>query len=184
VTAVPEHTVGLGKLEPGVGHLGLHDQAVRMPGRTDALLEVISAGICGTDLHIEDDEYPVDPPVTMGHEVSADVVAVGADVDDSTIGSRVAVETYSSYCERCRYCRDGRPNLCTERRSIGSHVDGGFARWLTVPARNLHVLPAHIGRHSGALAEPARDRAGGDGSAHGASSSSSGWERASRRAGT
>lgn len=154
MTTIPSRTVGLGKLEPGVGHLGLRNQEVRMPGVGEVLLEVISAGICGTDLHIADDEYPAIPPVTMGHEVTAEVAVVGEGVGDSIIGDRVAVETYFSYCERCRYCRDGRPNLCAERLSIGSHVDGGFARWLTVLARNLHRLPDHVGRHAGSLAEP------------------------------
>lgn len=154
MTRVPDRTVGLGKLEPGVGHLALRDQEVRAPGRGEVLLEVISAGICGTDLHIEDDEYPSIPPVTMGHEVTGEVAAVGEGVADALVGQRVVVETYFSYCETCRHCRDGRPNLCAERRSIGSHVDGGFARWLTLPARNLHPLPDHVGRHAGSLAEP------------------------------
>jgi L-iditol 2-dehydrogenase len=118
------------------------------------LLEVLAAGICGTDLHIADDEFPSDPPVTMGHEVTGEVIEVGDDVDPAWLGARVACETYFAYCEVCSYCRSGSPNLCLERRSIGSHVDGGFARWLTLPVRNLHALPAHVGRHAGALAEP------------------------------
>lgn len=154
MTIIPERTVGLGKLVAGFGHLGLRDQEVRPPGPGEALLEVISAGICGTDLHIEDDEYPSNPPVTMGHEVTGEVAAVGEGVVETLVGLRVAVETFFSYCETCRHCRDGHPNLCAERRSIGSHVDGGFARWLKVPGRNLHHLPDHVGRHAGSLAEP------------------------------
>ena len=120
----------------------------------EVLVEVLATGICGTDLHIEDDEFPSAPPVTMGHEVSGDVVALGDDVATPWLGARVALETYFHYCGVCDHCRGGYPNLCNERRSIGSKVDGGFARWITIPARNLHRLPETVGHHAGALAEP------------------------------
>lgn len=152
--APPPTTIGLGKLSYGPGNLGLREQEVRQPEEEEALLEVIATGICGTDLHIEDDEFPSVPPVTMGHEVTGDVIAVGSPADEELVGRRVASETYFHYCGACEYCRTGFPNLCAQRQSIGSAVDGGFARWLTVPARNLHVLPESVGRHAGALAEP------------------------------
>jgi L-iditol 2-dehydrogenase len=127
---------------------------VRAPEEGEALLEVIATGICGTDLHIADDEFPSSPPVTMGHEVAGEVADVGSDADEHLLGKRVACETYFHYCGDCDHCRSGFPNLCPERRSIGSAVDGGFARWLTVPVRNLHPLPGSVGDHAGALAEP------------------------------
>jgi len=134
--------------------MGLWEQPVRAPKGGEVVLEVIAAGICGTDLHIADDEFRSEPPVTMGHEVTGVVAATGPGVDQSWIGQRVAVETYYSYCEGCDYCRTGLPNLCAQRRSIGSRIDGGFTRWLTIPARNLHPLPDHVGLHAGALTEP------------------------------
>jgi len=151
---IPETVTGLGKLEAGPGHLGLRQQELQPPGLGEVTLHVIAAGICGTDLHIADDEFPSNPPVTMGHEVTGEVAAVGDGVDAGLLGARVAVETYFYYCQLCEHCRNGRPNLCNQRRSIGSHVDGGFAEWLTLPARNLHRLPDTVGRHAGALAEP------------------------------
>lgn len=150
----PDTTIALGKLASGPGNLGLRKQPVRPPGPGEVLLEVLAAGICGTDLHIADDEFPSNPPVTMGHEVTGEVAATGDGVDAEWLGRRVACETYFAHCQECSYCRTGSPNLCAERRSIGSQVDGGFARWLTLPARNLHALPDHVGRHAGALAEP------------------------------
>ncbi|MGI9642329.1 MAG: zinc-dependent alcohol dehydrogenase [Acidimicrobiia bacterium] len=147
-------TVGVRKLRTGPDSVDLREFTVDDPGPGQVLLEVISAGICGTDLHIADDEFPSDPPVTMGHEVTGEVRSVGEGVDDDLIGERFAAETYFSYCETCTYCRTGSPNLCRERRSFGSHVDGGFARWLILPARNLHRLPDHVARHAGSLAEP------------------------------
>ncbi len=147
-------TIGLGKLARGPGNLGLREQIVAEPGPGEVLVEVIATGICGTDLHIADDEFPSEPPVTMGHEVTGEVRQVGENVDAALIGGRFALETYFSYCGRCEFCRNGTPNLCADRRSIGSRVDGGFARWIVVPARNLHRVPDHVGRHAGALTEP------------------------------
>lgn len=154
MTGPPETTIALGKLAAGTGNLGLREQAVRQPDGGEALLEVMATGICGTDLHIADDEFPSEPPVTMGHEITGIVASVGHGVDPGWVGTRVACETYFSTCEECDFCRSGRPNLCDRRRSIGSRVDGGFARWLTVPVRNLHELPNHVGELAGALAEP------------------------------
>jgi L-iditol 2-dehydrogenase len=151
---LPETTLAFGKLAPGVGHLGLRDQPVRPPGPGEVILEVIATGLCGTDIHIEDDEFPTEPPVTMGHEITGEVAVLGDGVDPEWLGARVACETYFAYCEECEACRDGKPNLCAGRRSLGSRVDGGFARWLTIPARNLWRLPEHVGRYAGALTEP------------------------------
>lgn len=147
-------TKGLSKLGRGANSIGLREFTVDDPGPGQVLLEIISAGICGTDLHIADDEFPSLPPVTMGHEVTGQVRAVGPGVDPGLVGRRCAAETYFDYCESCSFCRTGSPNLCRERRSFGSHVDGGFARWMVLPARNLHPLPDHVGRHAGSLAEP------------------------------
>jgi L-iditol 2-dehydrogenase len=146
--------IGIAKLAPGPGNVGLAERPERRPGPGEALLEVRGAGVCGTDLHIEAGEYASDPPVTMGHEVSAVVQEVGEGVDESWLGARAVCETYYSTCGACDWCRDGRPNLCPERRSIGSFADGGFAPRLVVPARNLHRIPDWLGDHAAVLLEP------------------------------
>jgi L-iditol 2-dehydrogenase len=114
----------------------------------------VAAGICGTDLHIHDGEYRSVPPVTMGHEVSGIVAELGEDVDRSWLGARVVTETYFSTCGDCDWCRAGRPNLCPDRRSIGTHVDGGFAPRLLVPVTNLHRIPERLDARAAAMAEP------------------------------
>ena len=146
--------IGLAKLAPGPGNVGLAERPERPPGPGEALLEVRGAGVCGTDLHIEADEFRSVPPVTMGHEVSGVVGAVGEGVDPVWIGARVVSETYFSTCGVCAWCRDGRRNLCPERRSIGSFVDGAFAPRVVVPAGNLHRIPDWLDEHAAALAEP------------------------------
>jgi L-iditol 2-dehydrogenase len=146
--------LGVAKVREGAGHVELVErpEPVFVPGHV--VLDVVATGICGTDLHIYDGEYAARPPVTMGHEVSAVVADVGEGVDESWVGARVVTETYFSTCGRCVHCTAERTNLCLERRSIGSFVDGGFAPRVLVPARNLHRLPDWLDGHAAAMAEP------------------------------
>jgi L-iditol 2-dehydrogenase len=101
-----------------------------------------------------DDEFLSVPPVVMGHEVTGVVDAVGDNVGDGAIGRRVSLETYYVTCGTCFYCRTGSPNLCGSRRSIGSHVDGGFAGHVVVPLHNAHDVAPSISDAAGALYEP------------------------------
>jgi L-iditol 2-dehydrogenase len=144
----------LAKLASGPGNVGLSEREQRSPGPGEVVIAVSGAGVCGTDLHIVDDEFRSVPPVTMGHEVSGVVSEVGPGVSDEWLGARVVSETYFSTCGVCEWCRDGRPNLCPERRSIGSFVDGAFAAAIVVPVRNLHRIPEGLDEHAAALCEP------------------------------
>jgi L-iditol 2-dehydrogenase len=146
--------IGLAKLAAGAGHVELAERPQPAPAAGQVLIEVQAAGVCGTDLHIEAGEYPSSPPVTMGHEVAGVVAEAGAGVEDSWLGARVVTETFFSTCGRCPACRDGRPNLCPRRRSIGTHVDGGFAPLLVSPERNLHRVPDWLAAPAAALSEP------------------------------
>jgi L-iditol 2-dehydrogenase len=145
---------GLAKLAPGPGNVGLAERAEPRAAPGHVVLNVVAAGICGTDLHIADGEYPSVPPVTMGHEVSGVVAELGDGVEDAWLGARVVTETYFSTCGACVHCLAGRPNLCLERRSIGTHVDGGFAPRLHVPVRNLHRIPEWLDGSAASLMEP------------------------------
>jgi L-iditol 2-dehydrogenase len=134
--------------------VALSERPEPSPAPGHVVLDVVGAGICGTDLHIHDGEYAVVPPVTMGHEVSGVVAELGAGVDPAWGGARVVSETYFSTCGVCAWCAAGRPNLCPERRSIGTHVDGAFAPRLHVPVGNLHRIPDRLDGHTAALVEP------------------------------
>jgi L-iditol 2-dehydrogenase len=146
--------LGLTKLAPGAGHVALSERPEPEAGAGEVVLAVAAAGICGTDIHIYDGEFASVPPVTMGHEVSGVVAELGEGVDEEWVGARVVTETYFSTCGACEWCRAGRVNLCPERRSIGSYVDGGFAPRLQVPARNLHRIPDWLDARAAAMAEP------------------------------
>ncbi len=146
--------LGVTKLAPGAGNVALSERPEPSAEAGEVVLDVVAAGICGTDIHIYDGEYAAVPPVTMGHEVSGVVDELGPGVDEAWRGARVVTETYFSTCGVCESCRAGRVNLCLERRSIGSYVDGGFAPRLRVPARNLHRIPEWLDGRAAAMTEP------------------------------
>lgn len=142
------------KVAPGVGHVALQDVEEPFPRPGQVKIRVRAAGLCGTDLHIYKDEFRSFPPVVLGHEVAGEIAELGDGVDGIDLGTRVTTETYFSTCGVCRYCRNGQSNLCLNRRSIGSAVNGGFTQYLVVPARNIHRLPPGVDFQAGALTEP------------------------------
>ncbi len=145
---------GVTKCAAGPGRVELSDRSRKPVGPCEVALEVAAVGICGTDLHIWSGEYLSVPPVTLGHEICGVVVDVGAEVDSGWLNKRVAVETYYSTCRTCRYCRTGRPNLCLDRMSLGSQVDGGMAPFVVLPETNLHSVPGDLDDAAATLSEP------------------------------
>jgi L-iditol 2-dehydrogenase len=145
--------VAIVKTRLGDDSVALVDWPIPSPGPAAVLVEVHGAGVCGTDLHIAEDGYPTRPPVVMGHEVAGVVVQLGDGVDPAWLGVRVACETHHQVCD-CIYCRDGRRNLCFNKTSMGSFVDGGFASHVVVPERLLHRVPDGVSDHAAALSEP------------------------------
>ncbi len=145
---------GVAKIAPGEGNVALIDvpEPEVTPGRV--LIEVKAAGICGTDLHIYYDEFKTKPPVIMGHEVAGVVAEVGEGVTNCRPGDRVTSETYYYVCGECQFCREGHANLCPQRLSIGSGVNGAFAKYVLVPQHNIHHLPDNVDEQAGALTEP------------------------------
>lgn len=141
------------KLATGPDSVALGSRPLPTPGPGEVLVAVHAAGVCGTDRHIQHDTYPTRPPVVMGHEVAGVVVGIGPGVPAEWAGRRVACETHHQRCD-CRYCRDGRRNLCLNKTSMGSFVDGGFASHVRVPVERVHELPAGVGDHAAALCEP------------------------------
>lgn len=134
------------------------------PGPGEALVEVAYAGICGTDLHefahgpnlIRDAPHPltgVRPPVTLGHEFSGRVVALGSPVPGIEVGTRVAVDPCLR-CGTCRWCRHGEYHICAKGGSVGLASAGAFAPLVTVPAYGLVPVPDGVSDQLAALAEP------------------------------
>lgn len=104
-----------------------------------ARLKVANVGICGTDYHIFEGKHPfLNYPRIMGHEISATVEEVGADVTLPP-GTNVIVNPYLS-CGTCIACRHGKPNCCAQIRVLGVHTDGAFCEEILVPAENLYPI--------------------------------------------
>ena len=147
---------GVVKYKRGDGFTQLRDVEVRKPDVHEVLVEVHSAGICGSDLHIHHDHIniPMNPPVIIGHEFSGTIIERGAGVESVEIGDRVTVEPGFWICSQCDYCRAGFSNLCNQRQVIGYWHNGAFAKYCTVPEHGLHKLPPNVDFISGALTEP------------------------------
>lgn len=145
---------GVAKLAYGEGHVAYAERPDVVAGPGEVVIDLLAAGICGTDLHIAAGEYPCLPPVTMGHEFCGRVAELGPGVESAWAGARVTSETFFSTCGVCRWCRSGRPSICPQRVSLGSHVDGAFAPHIRVPVRNLHRVPDALSDRAAAICEP------------------------------
>ncbi len=142
------------KTSKGVGNVEVRDVPEPKPKPEEVKIEVKAAAICGTDLHIYDDEYVNCPPMVLGHEMSGVVVEVGDGVTRFGVGDRVTSETFKFTCGHCRFCQTGLIGLCVDRHSMGVHVDGAFAKYVCQREESLHRLPDNIEFEAGSLSEP------------------------------
>jgi len=132
---------------------------VPTPQPDEALLRIHACGLCGTDLHLKarGHYYWNDQPLTLGHEIVAEVVSLPPNyAGDLRVGDYVVVDP-QRVCGDCYYCRRGRLNLCERLEHLGLSVDGGFAEYLAAPVRNLYKVPSETPRESlwrYALVEP------------------------------
>ncbi len=148
----------------GPNKVSVEDVAIPAPGPGQVQLQVGFNGICGTDLH----EYyagpifvPTQPhplthqelPLTLGHEFSGTITAVGAGVTGWREGDRVAVEPIYK-CGHCGPCAAGNYNVCQQIGFHGLMSDGGMAEYTVVPTNMLHRLPDNVSLELGALVEP------------------------------
>ena len=125
---------------PG-GSLELERRPAPTPGPGQVRLRVRACGVCRTDLHLVDDELPSIPyPIVPGHEVVGEVEAAGEGVDLRP-GTRVGVPWLGYSCGECRYCLEGRENLCEAARFTGYQLDGGYAEAMIADARFVFPLP-------------------------------------------
>jgi L-iditol 2-dehydrogenase len=142
----------------GEGNVGLIDVAEPACGDNQVKVEVAFCGICGTDLHVMHDtfrNYPLYPPVTLGHEFSGTIVEKGRSVSGLNIGDRVTVLGATAVtCGECRYCKSGNFMFCRKRRGMGHGVNGAFARYVVVRPDQVYRLPEGFGLDEAALSEP------------------------------
>lgn len=108
-------------------------------------MRVAGCGVCHTDLHYLDHGTPTfkEPPVILGHEISGTVARKGHGVTALQEGDRVLLPAVLS-CGSCVMCRTGRENICENSRMLGNHIDGGYAEYVAVPARDVFRLPDDV----------------------------------------
>jgi L-iditol 2-dehydrogenase len=134
----------------GKHDLRLERRPVPALGARDVLVEVALCGVCGTDVHIVEGEYPlVRPPRVLGHEFSGTVREIGSGVTSVRSGDRVAVDPTLS-CGGCFYCRMGLPLMCENR--VSHH--GGLGEFVVLPEHTVYPVPAGVSLELAALAEP------------------------------
>ncbi|MEA5139252.1 zinc-binding alcohol dehydrogenase family protein [Arcicella rigui] len=106
----------------------------------EVLLKIHRIGICGTDYHAYRGKQPFfSYPRVLGHELGAEIVALGKNVDSTQlkIGDKVSVEPYLN-CGKCQACSNGKTNCCENIRVMGVHIDGGMTEYVKIPANKVH----------------------------------------------
>lgn len=132
----------------------LEDLPKPSPGAGEVLLKVAYAGVCGSDVTIYTGKHKrVKPPITFGHEVSGEVVAVGSSVEGIQAGDKVVVEPLVP-CGHCYACRAGTYNVCRNLRHLGIDIPGMFAEYVVARAERVYKLPDSLSLKAASLVEP------------------------------
>lgn len=122
--------------------LSLKEVETPEPGPGEVRIKVSVCGVCHTELdEIEGRTPPPELPVILGHEVVGRVEKRGAGARKYKIGERVGIAWIYSACGKCRFCLEGRENLCPEFRATGRDANGGYAEYMTVPEDFAYPLP-------------------------------------------
>jgi propanol-preferring alcohol dehydrogenase len=116
------------------------------PDPHEVLIEVEACGVCHSDLHVADGDWPQIIPITkkpliLGHEIAGRVVEKGAAVNQLALGDRVGVPWIHWTCGECDFCREGNENLCVKQKITGVTVDGGYAEFVKAPASHALKIP-------------------------------------------
>jgi L-idonate 5-dehydrogenase len=146
----------------GKHQLSIEEREIPIPGEQEVLVRFGAGGICGSDLHYYNSgrvgAFVLREAMTLGHEVSGEVFAVGSGVTQVAVGDRVAVHPART-CGICRECRSGRANLCSNVLFYGSaarfpHVQGAFAEYVLADQSQCISIGAELSFVKAACAEP------------------------------
>jgi alcohol dehydrogenase, propanol-preferring len=126
--------------------LQIEQVPVKEPGENQILVKVITCGVCHTDLHACQGDWPVKPklPLIPGHEAIGYVVALGREVKNVKEGDVVGVPWLYSACGCCEFCITGWETLCETQQNGGYSVDGGYAEYVVADARYVAHLPSNV----------------------------------------
>jgi len=126
--------------------LVIEDRPVPEPGPGQVVVQMEASGLCHTDIHAANGDWPVTPtvPFVPGHEGVGIVIATGDGVTSPQIGQRVAVPWLGYACGTCRYCLTGWETLCLAQRNTGYSVDGCYADYFLAEAAFATPVPAGL----------------------------------------
>jgi 2-desacetyl-2-hydroxyethyl bacteriochlorophyllide A dehydrogenase len=137
-----------------IRNIQVEDIPVPEISENEVLIKVAAAGICGTDLHFFRGEWNVKMPIVPGHEFSGEIIKVGEDAKEFSIGDRVVVEP-NILCGSCYFCRMPERNFfCENLIAIGVDTDGAFAEYVRIKKENVYKFPEHISFEEAAFIEP------------------------------
>jgi len=141
----------MAKMKAAVVHafgepLHIEEVPIPMPGPGEVLVQVRATGVCHTDLHAADGDWPVKPalPFIPGHEGAGVVVAIGSGVAGVKEGDPVGVAWLHDACGGCEYCVSGWETLCEAQRNSGYTVNGSFAEYTIGAAPFIARLPSKV----------------------------------------
>ncbi|MCR5507157.1 MAG: galactitol-1-phosphate 5-dehydrogenase [Lachnospiraceae bacterium] len=136
-----------------IGDIRFEDVDKPKPGQGEVLVRVRAAGICGSDIPRTFDTGSHKMPLILGHEFAGSVEEVGEGVDPAWVGARVGVFPLIP-CRNCSQCLKGRYELCRDYDYLGSRSNGAFAEYVTLPEKNLIMLPDNVSFEEAAMLEP------------------------------
>jgi len=147
------------KTKKGPGNVELTDLPEPDCGACEIKIKVKTIGICGTDLHIQEDSFPnYYPPVILGHEFSGKIVEIGSNVENVkklSVGDRIVVlPSAAIICGECSYCKSGNFIFCPSRRGMGHGTDGAMTEYVCVREDLVYKLSENISYAAGAMVEP------------------------------
>lgn len=122
----------------------------------EVVIQVKYCGVCGTDIHIYNGDggsYEVNPPRIPGHEFSGVVTEVGAAVKNVRPGDRVSGDP-NIMCGECYFCKNAMEHFCENAVGIGTAMDGAFAEYIVMSAKNVYKVPDNLDFMTAAMTEP------------------------------
>jgi propanol-preferring alcohol dehydrogenase len=127
--------------------LRIEDRPIPTPCDGQVLVRIAASGVCHTDIHAADGDWPVQPtlPFIPGHEGIGTVAALGRGVTTLKEGDRVGIPWLHSACGVCEHCLTGWETLCPKQQNTGYSVDGGYADYALAPAAFAAKIPDRLG---------------------------------------
>ncbi|GAK58940.1 zinc-containing alcohol dehydrogenase [Candidatus Vecturithrix granuli] len=136
------------------GRIMFHQIDQPVPAAKEVLIRIKKIGVCGSDIHVYHGLHPYTSyPVVQGHEVSGEIVAVGANVSTFAPGDKVTFMPQVT-CGKCYPCRHGMYHICDDLKVMGFQTSGAAQEYFTVPTDMTIKLPENMSYEAGAMIEP------------------------------